>query len=497
MQIKVTAKKTAKTDALVIPIFKGAGRVPALLNVVDKKLIGRLMKNKEFMGERGETALDLSAGTVTKLLLLGLGDKDKLNLDGLYRATGAAVLKLKRSNSSEIALWLPKEVSEKFDAQDIGQMMAEGALISGYTFNQYKKDKKPGVKTFLILPEDKKSESGLAKGVKLGDAIASSVNMVRDLSNTPSNDMTPSKMGEHAVAAGKEFSSLKVEILGRKEIEKEGMGGLLGVAKGSAQEPKFIVMEYWGAGKDSKSKPIVLVGKGITFDTGGISIKPSANLEEMKFDMAGAAAVIGTLRTVVALKLPLNVIGLAPTTENMPGGNAYKPGDILKISDGTTVEVINTDAEGRLILADALVYARRYKPEIVVDAATLTGACVVALGDYAAGLFTQDDKLREELSHAALHTGDHVWAMPIYDEYADRIKSSIADIRNLSTSSYGGSITAALFLKHFVKDFRWAHVDIAGTAWATGGNSFMEPGATGAGVRLFTQWLREKSKITK
>ncbi|MBI3626947.1 leucyl aminopeptidase [Candidatus Uhrbacteria bacterium] len=517
MQIKLTTGKP-KSDSLIIPLYMGEMRLPGWLSAVDKKLITRLFKTKEFKGERGETVLDMSAGTTTKLLLLGLGDPAQLTLDGFLKAVGGAFLRLKRSHSREVTLWLPKKFLEKLDAEHLGQSVAEAAVLSGYSFLQYKTQEKnpPQVKRVFVLPEFKdlseaqKKGKSLKDGLRIGESIAQSVNLTRDYGNSPSNHATPTRLAEYAKEIAKEFPNLKLTVLGRKEIEKEKMGGLLGVASGSAQEPKFIVLEYWGAGAPKETshkkgkpepkvigKPIVVIGKGITFDTGGISIKPRQNLDEMKFDMAGAAAVLGILRSVASLKLPLNVVGLIPATENMPSGSAYKPGDILTMMDGSTVEVMDTDAEGRIVLADALVYARKYNPELTVDLATLTGACVVALGDLMAGLFTQDTKLNDELVHASTHTGDLVWPMPLSDEYTEKMKSPIADIRNLANTPYGGAITGAIFLKHFVKDFRWAHLDIAGTAWATGGNAFMEPGATGAGVRLMVQFLRERVRADK
>lgn len=515
MQIRVDSSKKVKTDSLILPMFKGEMKLPAYINATDKKLIARLFKQKEFKGDKGELVLDLSAGTTVKLMLLGLGEEKYLKLADVYKAVGAAVLRLKRSKSQSITIWVPKKLSNKFSHDDLGQSLSESALVSGYSYWKYRtKDKNPtAIKEFAVQPEDVNAEKPMQKGSRVGQVIGASVNMARDYGNSPSNEVTPTKLAECAKEIAKQFPAIQLKVLGRKEIEREKMGGLLGVAKGSPEEPKFIVMEYWGAtgvkngGRGSKSgakngakktvPTYVVIGKGITFDTGGISIKPSEKLEEMKFDMAGGGATLGIMRTVAALKLPINVVGLVPATENMPSGSAYKPGDILTMMDDSTVEVINTDAEGRLVLADALTYAKRYNPELVVDLATLTGACVVALGDLSAGLFTKDEKLVEGLLHSSTHTGDLVWHMPLFDEYAERMKSHVADLRNISSVSGGGAITGAMFLQSFVRGqdgkdaFRWAHLDIAGTAWAPSGNSFMEPGATGAGVRLMVQFLRE------
>lgn len=498
MQLKITSGKKFETDALILPLYKGDMVVPAFLNQTDKKLIARLIKEKEFRGEKGELALDLSAGTVGKLMLVGLGDENTLTLAALYKAVGGAVLRLKKSRSQEMTIWLPRKLIQEFDAQALGQTLAEAAVISGYTYTKYKtKDKtaQSSLKKFVIHLDFADSEKDVSKGAKIGQVIATSTNITRDYGNSPSNEATPTYLANAAQEIAKEFAEIKLTILHKKQIQAHKMGGLLGVAQGSNEEPKFIVMEYWGA--DRKKKPYVVVGKGITFDTGGISIKPSQRMQEMKIDMAGGAAVLGIMRTIAALKLPLNLVGLLPTAENMPSGTAYKPGDILTMMDGSTVEVLNTDAEGRLILADALTYAQRYKPEAAIDIATLTGACEVALGELSGGLFTKDKQLCDLLLHASTHTGDLLWQMPLFDEYLEHMRSPIADIRNIGHTPYGGAIQAGIFLQSFVKPssekdgFRWAHLDIAGTAFTANGNSFMEPGATGAGVRLMVQFLRE------
>lgn len=327
----------------------------------------------------------------------------------------------------------------------------------------------------------KAEAKAVAQGVARGEAIAAGVALARECANRPGNHCTPSFLGEQAKKLGKEFG-LKVEVLDRKAIEKLGMGSFLAVAQGSDEPPRFIVAQYHGAPKTQA--PVVLVGKGITFDTGGISIKPAAEMDEMKFDMGGAAGVLGTLRAVAQLKPKLNLVVLVPTCENMPGGRAIKPGDVVKSLSGQTIEILNTDAEGRLILCDALTYAERFKPAAVVDVATLTGACVIALGHHHSGLFSADDGLAEQLLAAGRTALDPCWRMPLDEEYDEALKSNFADMANVGHRA-GGAITAAKFLHRFARKYRWAHLDIAGTAWKSGAAK----GATGRPVPLLTHFV--------
>ncbi|MFO1287923.1 MAG: leucyl aminopeptidase [Rubrivivax sp.] len=332
-----------------------------------------------------------------------------------------------------------------------------------------------------LVCASKAEEAALAAGLARGEAVAGGVALARELANRPANHCTPSYLAEQAEKLGKGHG-IKVEVLDRKDCEKLGMGAFLAVAQGSEQPPKFIVARWHGAAKGEA--PIVLVGKGITFDTGGISIKPAAEMDEMKFDMGGAASVLGTLRAVAAAKAPVNVVGLIPACENMPSGRAVKPGDVVKSLSGQTIEILNTDAEGRLILCDALTYAERLAPKAVVDIATLTGACVIALGHHRSGLFSADDALAAELQAAGDAALDPAWRMPLDEEYDEVLKSSFADMANVGPRA-GGAITAAMFLKRFTAKLRWAHLDVAGTAWRSGANK----GATGRPVALLSQWI--------
>jgi leucyl aminopeptidase len=333
----------------------------------------------------------------------------------------------------------------------------------------------------LTLLCAKAEAKAVASGLARGEAIAAGVTLARECANRPGNHCTPTWLGEQAKKLGKEFG-LKVEVLDRKAIEKLGMGSFLAVAQGSAEPPRFIVAQYHGAAKTQA--PVVLVGKGITFDTGGISIKPAGDMDEMKFDMGGAASVLGTLRAVVQLKPKLNLVVIVPTTENMPGGRAVKPGDVVTSMSGQTIEILNTDAEGRLILCDALTYAERFKPAVVVDVATLTGACVIALGHHHSGLFTADDGVAEQMLAAGRDALDPCWRMPLDEEYDDALKSNFADMGNVGGRA-GGAITAAMFLKRFTGKFRWAHLDIAGTAYRAGAAK----GSTGRPVPLLTHFV--------
>lgn len=341
---------------------------------------------------------------------------------------------------------------------------------------------KPRAIKSLALLCDKTNLKTVNEGLQTGKAVGEGVALARELGNRPGNYCTPTALAEEAKRMGKAYRHIKVEVLDRKAIEKIGMGSFLSVTNGSAQPPRFIILRYEGAAKSQA--PVVLVGKGITFDTGGISLKPGAEMDEMKFDMGGAASVLGTFRAIAELQPKLNVIGLVPTCENMPSGTATKPGDVVTSLSGQTIEVLNTDAEGRLILCDALTYAERFKPAVVVDIATLTGACVIALGAVHSGLFSPDDELAAALQQAGTQALDTAWRMPVDEEYGDALKSNFADLGNVGGRA-GGAVTAAVFLSKFTKAYRWAHLDIAGTAWKSGAAK----GATGRPVGLLTQFL--------
>jgi leucyl aminopeptidase len=358
------------------------------------------------------------------------------------------------------------------------------AREAGYRFDRMKSrhdEKEPALRKLALGMGDKSARRRAEAGLEQGLAIAHGMNLAKDLGNLPANVCTPAYLADQARELAKRYR-MKVQVLECADMEKLGMGALLSVARGSTQPPKLITLEYRAGAKHGK--PVVLVGKGVTFDTGGISLKPGAEMDEMKFDMCGAASVLGTLKAIAEMRLPIDVIGIIPTTENMPSGAATKPGDIVTSLSGQTVEILNTDAEGRLILCDALTYAERYEPQAVVDIATLTGACVIALGHVVSGLFANDDALAKELLVAGDTAYDRAWHLPLYDDYQEQLKSNFADFANIGGRP-AGAVTAACFLARFTKKFKWAHLDIAGTAWKSG----KEKGATGRPVPLLTQFL--------
>jgi leucyl aminopeptidase len=386
--------------------------------------------------------------------------------------------------------------ASSLDPGESAQALTEGSMLGLYRFLKYKtdeeNDRKKDVRELTILTENAYQVKALQKSVRTGELIAGSAAMVRDMVSSPGADMTPTVIAGIAKDIA-EKHKLRIQVLERDRMRKLGMGALLGVASGSAQPPKFIIVEYRGGG----NKPfIALVGKTITFDSGGISIKPSENMDKMKDDMSGGAAVLGAIQNAASLRLPLNIAALLPATENMPSGSAYKPGDVLKTLSGQTIEIVNTDAEGRLILSDALAYACRYKPALIVDIATLTGACRIALGQEAVGMLGNDDAFKQKMREAGEKTGERVWELPLWEGYFDLIKSDIADMKN-SGGRDGGVITAAALLSKFVQKYPWVHLDIAGTAWTEKDRSYTPKGATGIGTRLLTQFLRDYAEKIK
>ncbi|MEK6561438.1 MAG: leucyl aminopeptidase, partial [Nitrospirota bacterium] len=364
----------------------------------------------------------------------------------------------------------------------------EGANLALYRFSKYKvkeNDNSKNVDEIRFIEEDRKTVQGVKNGVEKGKIISDSVNFARDLINHPANDMTPTILAETAKKmAG--ANRIKCTVLSRPQIEKLGMGAYLGVAQGSEEPLRFIILEYNGGKKGEK--PVVIVGKAITFDSGGISLKPAEGMGKMKYDMSGGAATIGVLRAASMLRLPLNIVGLLPATENMPSGTAIRPGDVLRSMSGRTIEIISTDAEGRLALSDALFYATRYKPRWIIDIATLTGACAVALGNHAIGMLGNDKELKDRITAAGDKVWERVWEMPLWDDYAEQIKSPVADIKN-SGGREGGVMTAAIFLSKFVEDYPWVHLDIASTAWNDKEKAYVPAGPTAIGVRLILQLL--------
>jgi leucyl aminopeptidase len=405
---------------------------------------------------------------------------------------GYAVKRVRQAKAGSFTVVLPGVVPRGTSFVEVAQAMVEGAILGSYQFSVYRSERVAGgeVGAMSILASQRGPIRQLSEGIRRGVATAEATVFVRDLCNHPSNVMTPTKIANEAKVVAKD-TGLSLKILDQKEIEALGMGALLGVAQGSHEPPKFIILQYDGARKKDE-RPVVLVGKTITFDTGGISLKPAENMEQMKADMTGGAEVLASIRAAARLKLPLNLISILPVAENMPGGRAMRPGDVVKTLSGKTVEVQNTDAEGRLILSDGLTYATRFKPAALIDIATLTGACVVALGQFAIGMFGTDVKLKDAVRKAGIRSGERVWEMPLWDEYFEQLRSDVADMRNIGGRG-GGMITAALFLSKFVGDSPWVHLDIASTDWSERERAYTPKGPTGIGTRLLVQYLIDRS----
>ena len=421
-----------------------------------------------------------------KILLVRVGDPKKLSATQFYNLILSIANQLKPLKLKNLLLPINQFINPSLSAHAVAEYSVRGLLDALYEINSLKTLNKTKRNIFQITIHcDVKDLIKVKDGVNHGQAIIEGASLTKDLGNLPPNICTPRYLGSAALKLGREYK-FKINIFDEKKIEKLKMGSFLAVAKGSKEPPRFIIIEHNKGPKNQK--PIVLVGKGITFDSGGISIKPSADMDEMKYDMGGAATVLGVMKTVGILNLPLNIIGLIPSCENLPDGQALKPGDIVKSMSGQTIEVLNTDAEGRLILCDALTYAEKYEPETVIDIATLTGACVIALGHHASGLFTNNDTLGAELELAGIQSLDKAWRMPLWEEYQSQLNSNFADIANIGGRA-AGSITAACFLSRFTKKYKWAHLDIAGTAWKSG----KDKGSTGRPVPLLSQFLIKRA----
>jgi leucyl aminopeptidase len=463
-------------DALLVVIHGDA--IEPSLDATVASLITDAVSHGDFQFKAGRTLyVHRPAGLKAARLVVAAAGGPSIKAFKGALASGLAQLKGTGAKHVVVASGNSGELSAEH-----GVALATAASDAGYLYRDTKPSAQPAPSfaKFTLLcgkAEAREVQRGLARGA----AVAAGVTLAKSLANRPGNHCTPTYLAEQARQMGKE-QGLKVEVLDRKQLEKLGMGSFLAVSQGSAEPPRFIVARYDGGTKTQA--PVVLVGKGITFDTGGISIKPSAEMDEMKYDMGGAASVLGTMRAIAEIKPKLNVVALIPTCENMPSGTAIKPGDVVTSLSGQTIEILNTDAEGRLILCDALTYAERFKPALVIDVATLTGACVVALGHHNSGLFTADDALAEQLLAASREALDPLWRMPLDEEYDEVLKSNFADMANVGPRP-GGAITAAMFLRRFTGKYRWAHLDIAGTAWKSGAAK----GATGRPVPLLTQFL--------
>ena len=455
------------------------------LDKTSKGYIRRVIDRGDMAGAIGSSLMlhDVPGIASTRVLLLGLGPKAEFAEKQFRRCITTAIEVLAQTGSVDAELHVTELAVGRRDIEWRVMQTARAAREATYRFEQMKSapaKEAPALRR-VVLAVAKSDEKRAARGLSQGLALAHGISLARDLGNLPGNVCTPAYLAEQARKLAKHYR-FKVQVLERADMEKLGMNTLLSVAAGSSQPPKLIVLEYRAGPKTQK--PVVLVGKGVTFDTGGISLKPAPEMDEMKYDMSGAGSVLGTLKAVAEMKLPLNVIGIIPATENMPGGRATKPGDIVTSMSGLTVEILNTDAEGRLILCDALTYAERYDPAAVIDIATLTGACVIALGHVVSGLFANNDPLAREVLSAGEQSGDGAWHLPLHDEYQDQLRSNFADFANIGGRP-AGAVTAACFLSRFTKKFKWAHLDVAGTAWKSG----KDKGSTGRPVPLLTQFL--------
>lgn len=478
-------------DCIVVNLFEGA-KPGGATGALDKALDGAisfLLETKDFSGEAGTTALlyTKSGFAAPRVLLVGLGKQEKFDLHAASKAAAVAVKALSKLKGVErFTTVLHGAGAGGLEVKEAAKALAIGTQLAHYQAPSYKREvKRKGPQTAIIVEFDAERVPQIEEGMRSGEALAAGVISARDFVSEPPNVLFPAEFARRVEAMASEVG-LKCTVLGKKKMRELGMNLLLAVSQGSRRSPKMIILEHVPEGK-SEEAPLVLVGKGVTFDTGGISIKPSENMWRMKYDMAGAAAVVGAMESIARLNVPRRVIGVAVCVENMPDGKAFRPGDIWKGITGKSAEIISTDAEGRLILADALGYVAQYNPKAVVDLATLTGAIGVALGDKAAGLFSNDATLQEALMAAAQASGERLWPMPMYDEYVDEIKSDMAEVKN-SAARTAGVAASAKFIEHFTEGYPWAHLDIASMVWnQSDGNPLSPKGATGYGVRLLVE----------
>ena len=490
--VKSVRPETLKTATLVIPVGEGRklGEIGKAVDAASAGAISALLKRGDLAGKLGQTLLahNLAGLKAERILLVGSGKDSELSDRQLRKLLTATHAVLKTLGGSDATLALQDLQVKGRDAYGKARLMVETLADGGYQFDRFKSQKADAsALKKLTLLSDKADQADVERATRQALAIAAGMALTRDLGNLPPNLCHPSYLAEEAKALGKAYKNLKVEVLDEKKLKELGMGAFLAVAQGSDQPPRLIVLNYQGGKKTEK--PYALVGKGITFDTGGISIKPSSGMDEMKYDMCGAASVFGTLKAVLELQLPINLVCLLACAENMPSGGATRPGDIVSTMSGQTVEILNTDAEGRLVLCDTLTYAERFKPQAVIDIATLTGACIVALGSNVSGLMGNNEELVQQILAAGLTADDRAWQLPLYDEYQEQLDSPFADIANIGGPK-AGTITAGCFLSRFAKAYNWAHLDIAGTAWISGGK---EKGATGRPVPMLTQYLLDRS----
>ena len=504
MKINVVRSDAAafETPLLAVELAEGDRELSGIPADIDARLNGqikRLLERGDFRAKEGDTlVLYPPEGTLgaERVLLVGVGKRDRIDAERLRRAAATAVRAATGLRVTRLATTLHHRslAASPLAPHDAARAAAEGAVLAGYRFDEMRSkpadDEPPTVAKELVpLAADDEEAADLREGARVGAALARGENLARTLGNRPGNVATPAHLADIALKIAADHG-MTATILGPAELEEEGMHALLAVARGSDVEPRLIVLEHRGGAEGER--PLALLGKGLTFDAGGISIKPAQGMEEMKFDMCGGAAVLGAMQAIGELQVPANVVAVVPSSENLLSGAAMKPGDIIDTHLGRTVEVINTDAEGRLILADGLSYLRRFEPAAVLDAATLTGACVIALGHHASAALGNDDALLEEVRAAGDRVGERVWPLPMYDEYREQLRSDYADLRNTGGRP-AGTITAAWFLREFVGDFPWVHLDVAGTAHGDGKLPYRTKGASGVPARLFVEWILSRT----
>ena len=501
--INVTVKtKTAdvikiKTDVLAVGFYSDGAKFNKLSNALDVELdgaISKLVELGDFEGKCGSTAVVYGNGEIgaNRVLLIGLGERKNLTVNCLRKAASIAANKTVKLKVASLAIAVHQGAGRKISLEAAGQAVCEGVYFGSYRYDEFVTDEKDGRLNSLdavIVDSDSLAVKQIAKGVKDGNIIGQAQSYARTIANRPGNVINPATLAAEAKKIAKAESTLSCKVFDEKELIKRKAGGILAVGSGSAAHPAMIILKYTPAKRVSGKTPVVaLVGKAITFDSGGISIKPSANMQDMKFDKSGGVAVLGAMKAIAALKPAVNVYGIIPAAENMPDGSSYRPGDIVTTLSGKTVEIHNTDAEGRMILCDAIHYATTEKCEVIVDIATLTGACVVALGKHMAGLMGNDDNLIKQIEKASAISGEKVWHLPSGKEYLDEMKSDIADLKNTGSSRWGGAITAGAFLGSFAGDAKWAHIDMAGMDMFKD-KKFGAQGSGGFGVRLLTAFV--------
>jgi leucyl aminopeptidase len=486
---KTTSVDKETADCVVVGIFKPK-RLSDSAKILDKLYQGSISnacRRGTAGGNLGHITTLYNSGRSKHncVIVVGCGEQDEFTISAYQRVLTAVANEIKRNKTSNLINCLTELPVKNANVLTKVQLSVTTIESAMYTYSETKpsaKNSKAHLKKQKFITSNRQDIADMRDGIEFGQAIASGMNLAKELGNLPGNICTPTYLAEQAQALKRGFRKLKVNVLEEAQMKKLGMGALLSVSNGSAEPAKLVTMEYNGGNEDEC--PIVLVGKGITFDTGGISLKPGSTMDEMKFDMCGAASVLGTMKACCELDLPINVVGVIACAENMPDGKATKPGDVVTTMSGQTVEILNTDAEGRLVLCDALTYVDKFEPEVVIDIATLTGACVVALGQIPSGMMSNYDGLAKDLINAGEQTGDRTWQLPLWDEYQSQLDSNFADIANIG-GRWGGTITAACFLSRFTKKYNWAHLDIAGVAWCQGETK----GATGRPVPLLTEYL--------